>query len=329
MTSNIEGLVREGVTALKAGRKEEARKLLTRATELDQRNEEAWLWLSATVDTLESQQICLENVIAINPKNSRALRGLEAIKRQMAKQPPPPASPAPPSDLPPSSAPASPFGEAAAPPGGYVPAFHGSGQQVDLPSPDEYDAWVDGLNLGGSPAAEPQRELGGSDPFGFESGPFQGEAISSDPFTVVLEDEDEVAPPYSDMASPGYEAPAGDSFDPFALPQASVFDASYDESSSDAAFADGEDPFGDIDAGEAGFSSASPFGDFESVGEYQDANELISFLDYIPAGIEATHLPGQGPLYPRPLLIGLAAVSAGLVLSLVVMGILVFSRFAL
>src|SRR5258708_18002856 len=93
--ANVDSLVQDGITALKAGRKDEARRALMKAVELDEHNEEGWLWLSAVVETTEEQQICLENVIAINPNNDKARKGLAAIT-QGGKSSPAPASAAPP-----------------------------------------------------------------------------------------------------------------------------------------------------------------------------------------------------------------------------------------
>ena len=50
MSANVEAMVREGVNAFKSGRKDEARALLLKATELDPYNEQAWLWLSGLMD---------------------------------------------------------------------------------------------------------------------------------------------------------------------------------------------------------------------------------------------------------------------------------------
>ena len=57
-------------------------------------HETAWLWLSAMVDTLEEQQICLENVLAINPANEQARKGLDSLNQKSAAQPKPAAPPA-------------------------------------------------------------------------------------------------------------------------------------------------------------------------------------------------------------------------------------------
>lgn len=79
MSANVQGMVREGINAVKAGKKDEARALLLKAVELDPYNEDGWLWLSGLVDTPEDQRTCLENVLAINPANERARLGLDYL----------------------------------------------------------------------------------------------------------------------------------------------------------------------------------------------------------------------------------------------------------
>ncbi|MDX9832732.1 MAG: tetratricopeptide repeat protein [Anaerolineae bacterium] len=74
-------LLRRGIASAKAGRKEEAREALLQVVKLDERNEQAWLWLSAVVDSNEEREICLENVLAINPDNGRARAGLEWLRQ--------------------------------------------------------------------------------------------------------------------------------------------------------------------------------------------------------------------------------------------------------
>jgi hypothetical protein len=65
-------LLAQGMAAAKAGRRSQAYSLLLDAVELDQRNELAWLWLSAVADNPDDQRICLENVLTINPGNAEA-----------------------------------------------------------------------------------------------------------------------------------------------------------------------------------------------------------------------------------------------------------------
>ena len=84
-------LLQQGIAAAKTGHKEEARRLLSQAVDLDERNERAWLWLSGVVETTGDRQICLENVLALNPGNTHAQAGLEWLRQNA---PPPPAAPA-------------------------------------------------------------------------------------------------------------------------------------------------------------------------------------------------------------------------------------------
>src|SRR5262245_56396749 len=96
--ANVEGMIQEGIAAIKAGRKEDARTLLQKAVDLDELKEQAWLWLSDCGETQEEQQICLENVLSINPNNQKARKGLEALTKQIGQKPAPspaPSTPAP------------------------------------------------------------------------------------------------------------------------------------------------------------------------------------------------------------------------------------------
>ncbi|MBN1483626.1 MAG: tetratricopeptide repeat protein [Chloroflexia bacterium] len=105
MSEEVARLLEEGIAAARAGNKAQARQLLMRVTELDQVNEQAWLWLSGVVDDLEEMQICLENVLTINPQNERARKGLIWLQGKLDKPSSPP--PAPPPPAPASSLPSS------------------------------------------------------------------------------------------------------------------------------------------------------------------------------------------------------------------------------
>ncbi|MBI5668944.1 MAG: tetratricopeptide repeat protein [Chloroflexi bacterium] len=174
MPANVDGMVREGISAYRAGKKDEARAFLLKAVEIDERNEQAWLWLSAVVDSAEEQQICLENVLAINPNNERARQGIQMLKQKSLPPSPSPARaedvlasvsftppPAPPK---PAPAPVSPFKAEAEPEElpstiewdepATATSSASTTRKVNEPSPAEYDDWVSGLNLGGkSPPA--------------------------------------------------------------------------------------------------------------------------------------------------------------------------------
>jgi hypothetical protein len=273
MAPNVEAIIQEGISAIKAGRKDDARRALMKAVDLDERNETAWLWLSAVVDTPDEQQLCLENVLSINPSNQKAQRGLEALKKASGQKPKP-AAPAPT----PTSAAASPFdsgfdsnpfagtgfdsnpyGSSADPVlgsgwGGFDtadsastapatsvdwnrgsgPAVYGSGKEVQLPSSEEYDNWVSGLQLGGNSAAGDASFGSGFDSsfdpssgpfassFDDSADPFGGSSTSSavqDPFGVEQGAVDPFGAPATRSSSPfgDFDAPGTPSFgsDPF------------------------------------------------------------------------------------------------------------------
>ncbi len=67
------------ITAIRSGRKEEGRQLLNLLIQQNPNNEMAWLWMSSVVDTDEQRARCLYHVLAINPKNELARRGLQLL----------------------------------------------------------------------------------------------------------------------------------------------------------------------------------------------------------------------------------------------------------
>lgn len=86
-STQVVELLRAGIAAARGGRIQEARQALLRVTELDERNEHAWLWLSGVVESLEDRRVCLENVLAINPDNPYAQRGLHLLDQQAPPAP--------------------------------------------------------------------------------------------------------------------------------------------------------------------------------------------------------------------------------------------------
>lgn len=72
-------LTREGIAALKAGQQVIARNLLARATEIDPRHEQTWLWLSGAATRDTERMHCLQQVLTINPNNDSAHRGLALL----------------------------------------------------------------------------------------------------------------------------------------------------------------------------------------------------------------------------------------------------------
>jgi len=77
---------KQAISSIKSGDKQTGRRLLTEIIEDDPKNEIAWLWLTKTVDTLEQQRQCLQQVLSINPKNVTAIQALAAVEQKLAKQ---------------------------------------------------------------------------------------------------------------------------------------------------------------------------------------------------------------------------------------------------
>jgi DNA-directed RNA polymerase subunit RPC12/RpoP len=71
-----EQLVHTGIAAVKGNDREQARRLLFKATEMKPTDPEPWLWLSATTDDPNERRDYLERAVAADPGNSAARRGL-------------------------------------------------------------------------------------------------------------------------------------------------------------------------------------------------------------------------------------------------------------
>lgn len=300
MTANVEAMVREGINAYRAGKKGEARALLLKAVELDQYNEDAWLWLSATVDSPEEARTCLENVLVINPNNEKAKKGIAALSSKSGSAPaaPKPAAPAPAASGPfgagddddemPSSlewdlsAPAS---------SSSIPTSSASAALTpqNEPSSEDYDSWVSGLNLGGA-AAAPSAPAFDASPFSMDD---------SNPFGFD-EDELEPAPPPARSAPPVASSPV------VSAPSRSVLD---DDDGVDDIFgsaASEDDVFGSADDD----LFADDGGDFFGSSSGGDEPDPQEYFRHIPAGIAPTRLPGTNETYPAfvPVGIGLLVV---------------------
>ncbi len=88
-SNRVAELLQCGIAAAKDGRAQEALQALLRVTELDGRNEQAWLWLSGLVDSPDERRACLENVLAINPNNAHAQAGLRWLNGRSSSPPAP------------------------------------------------------------------------------------------------------------------------------------------------------------------------------------------------------------------------------------------------
>jgi hypothetical protein len=81
--STIESLMKAGIAAVNEERLGDAKELLYQVIDLDERNEKAWLWLSAAVTGTDERIICLENVLVINPDHEVAR---DALTRMLAER---------------------------------------------------------------------------------------------------------------------------------------------------------------------------------------------------------------------------------------------------
>jgi hypothetical protein len=95
-----DSLLAQGIAAARAGDKSTARQLLTQVIQQDPRSEAAWLWLSSVLDTPQGRTHCLRQVLAINPRNQTAQKGLAALEatapaRVIVAQAPPVEAPPP------------------------------------------------------------------------------------------------------------------------------------------------------------------------------------------------------------------------------------------
>ena len=80
-------LLEQGISAALTGRRDEARSLLTQVVEADDRNEQAWLWLSGLLEEPEDMRTCLENVLHLNPDNVKAQQGLAWVEQRHGVRP--------------------------------------------------------------------------------------------------------------------------------------------------------------------------------------------------------------------------------------------------
>jgi tetratricopeptide (TPR) repeat protein len=77
--SEAETLVEQGIAALQAGNKAEAKRLFTQALNNDTYNDKAWYWLAHTLDDPKKQLEYLDGALKINPQNADALALKEKI----------------------------------------------------------------------------------------------------------------------------------------------------------------------------------------------------------------------------------------------------------
>jgi len=85
--TEISNWLAEGLAAAKSGDRVFARQQLQRVIEADDHNLQAWLALSEVAATLEDKEVCLENVLALDPDNSPVREQLNLVRSQIAGAP--------------------------------------------------------------------------------------------------------------------------------------------------------------------------------------------------------------------------------------------------
>ncbi len=70
----------DAIDLVKADRREEASAILRDLIREDNNFEEAWLWMSVAVDSLDQSSLSLENVLRVNPANYEAAGALYRIR---------------------------------------------------------------------------------------------------------------------------------------------------------------------------------------------------------------------------------------------------------
>ncbi len=71
--------IEQAVKALDNGHRDEARRILTLILADDSRNVDALLWIAVASDTSDERRKWLSRVLVVDPDNSSALMGLEAL----------------------------------------------------------------------------------------------------------------------------------------------------------------------------------------------------------------------------------------------------------
>jgi Tol biopolymer transport system component len=98
-----QALLRQAIEAIRRGDKAAGQRLLAQVLRADPRSETAWLWMSQIVESDAQRLDCLRRILAINPSNAAARRGVELLEarmrgeaqdagRPLSEQPPAPSS---------------------------------------------------------------------------------------------------------------------------------------------------------------------------------------------------------------------------------------------
>ncbi|MEL6268981.1 MAG: hypothetical protein AAFU54_06755 [Chloroflexota bacterium] len=252
-------LIEQGKRALNDGRKAEAQGLLLQATEVDESNAEAWLWLASAVDTEDEMRICLENVLVLDPDNPTAKQMLNELDRGSA-----------------SSNPADAFADL----GTTETAAVADAAPAADPAPASDDPFGSAFGESGFMDSDSDDSFGAGGPF---SADFS--------FTAPVEEAPASTPPAAEAAPASPAAPVDDGFD--ALRDDSLFDDDEDEDTSgfsSGGFADDDDGFS---AGSYADDDDYRYDDDDDYGYDDDGfDDDEDPLELLPPNVKPTRLPG-------------------------------------
>lgn len=78
-------LLHESIAEVKGGHRQQARRLLEQAAQINGSDPRVWIWLSATTDDLHEQRGFLERAVGADPSNATARRGLVMLSEKLDK----------------------------------------------------------------------------------------------------------------------------------------------------------------------------------------------------------------------------------------------------
>lgn len=70
----------DAIEMVEDNQRAEAREILRGLIQEDNDWEEAWLWMSVAVDSIDQSSVCLDNVLRINPENTLAASALYRLR---------------------------------------------------------------------------------------------------------------------------------------------------------------------------------------------------------------------------------------------------------
>jgi hypothetical protein len=321
MAEDIKALLTQGKELARKGDRARARQIFEQITEQDAYNEDAWVWLAAVVDTVEEQQICLENVLLINPNNAKAKAGLQALEGKAASDPAPGASTSAKQEAPPRNAPASKREETLDDLRAHydqpVTATSSASSTYAPPEPpvEEYDSWIQGLNLGNKPGAgggggnvftaDPDEVDFDDDGFGGAfNAQFGFDDANGDDDADLLADFDD---PFS--ANTEAEPPRKEARGPFSVDLAlddlrGIADERPPARAAGAVASSPQSPGSGLTPGKSPARQAASSGGLYAGGETLDDIDPGEYFLEIPPDIRPTRLPGTDEKYPPLLVIG-------------------------